>query len=445
MREWLLMEWPSLKIYDNDLTPGQYVLQRLKINKKYIPDFYRSDLQNEFNTVWEVQKLHHPELLTDEFKKQLSGKGLKATKDIFLAKYKIYTSDNKAQDKTLQKYEWRVKALTEKLDQEVLAYVISEINSNLNNSSGYLGAISDRSKELFFQKKTVGQYLYEQLKKSPHARLKNQVFYRQDYLDEFEKIWNVQAQFHKGLTDSLKVEIRDIVIFYQRKLKSQKHLISVCEFEKHHKVIPKSSPLFQEFKIWQNLNNIEITNLKTKEISILDDEARKYLFGELNLKGKLSKKQIIELLGYEDKDYDLNFKEIEGNNTNKNLFEAFRIILDREGYELDMSEPSLEIKNQTKILLNEATINTSVLDFDPEIEGNSFDKQLSYQLWHCLYSIEEDKELIKVLNKNFGFKEEYAKILSNISLQADHGNLMQSHKKIIPFLIAGNKYNGHVH
>ena len=52
------------------------------------------------------------------------------------------------------------------------------------------------------------------------------------YLNEFEKIWETQAKYHKELlTPKLKKEIRDVVIFYQRSLKSQKGLISVCELE----------------------------------------------------------------------------------------------------------------------------------------------------------------------------------------------------------------------
>jgi CRISPR-associated endonuclease Csn1 len=46
----------------------------------------------------------------------------------------------------------------------------------------------------------------EQLEQNPHARLKNQVFYRQDYLDEFNTLWETQALFHKELTPELKVK-----------------------------------------------------------------------------------------------------------------------------------------------------------------------------------------------------------------------------------------------
>ena len=111
----------------------------------------------------------------------------------------------------------------------------------------------------------------DRLDENPNNSLKNLVFYRQDYLDEFERLWETQARFHPQLTPELKREIRDVVIFYQRALKSQKGLISLCEFENHTleviqdgrtrqktvgmRVIPKSSLLFQEFKIWQILNN----------------------------------------------------------------------------------------------------------------------------------------------------------------------------------------------
>src|SRR5690606_23114770 len=78
-----------------------------------------------------------------------------------------------------ENYQLRVKALKKELSLEELAIVLQEINNQINQSSGYLGAISDRSKELYFNNETVGQYLYAQILKNKHTRLKNQVFYRQ--------------------------------------------------------------------------------------------------------------------------------------------------------------------------------------------------------------------------------------------------------------------------
>src|SRR5690554_6618705 len=263
-------------LYEENITPGQLVFQRLLEGKKSIPDFYRSDLQAEFNKVWSFQNQFYPEILTDEFYEELKGKGQRAASTAFWKTYNFNTAEikdledglknertiklNKREQKKLQSYKWRSDAISKQLTKEEVAYVLTEINNNLNNSSGYLGAISDRSKELYFNKQTVRQYLYQQLQDNSHTRMKNQVFYRQDYLDEFKTIWNTQSKFHSELTNELKEEIRDIIIFYQRKLKSQKGLISFCELESKEVVIdgkkktigfrvaPKSSPLFQEFK-----------------------------------------------------------------------------------------------------------------------------------------------------------------------------------------------------
>ena len=254
------------ELYDNKKTPGQFVLDLLEQGKKYIPDFYRSDLKNEFDAIWDFQHTFYPEILNNELYKKLEGQGQQSSRKLFLAIHQIYTAENKGKREEVKKqhYRWRSEALAIQLPINVVAYVLVEINNNLNKSSGYLGAISDRSKELYFEKETVGQNLYRQLQNNFHTSLKNQVFYRQDYLDEFEKIWETQAKYYSELKSEVKEEIRDVIIFYQRKLKSQKHLIGTCEFEKNHKAIPKSSPLFQEFKIWQLLNNLQLQNKKSK-------------------------------------------------------------------------------------------------------------------------------------------------------------------------------------
>ncbi|HNY59549.1 MAG TPA: type II CRISPR RNA-guided endonuclease Cas9, partial [Bacteroidales bacterium] len=260
-------------LYEKDLTPGQYCLQLMEQGKKQLPDFYRSDLQEEFNRIWAKQQEFYSEILTDKLKENLREKSEKATWTICKEPFNIVGIPRTTKGEELKKenFAWRTKALSEKLDLESLAVVLQKINGQINNSSGYLGAISDRSKELYFNKQTVGQYQMAVLAQNPNASLKNMVFYRQDYLDEFNTIWEKQAEFHKKeLTEELKKEIRDVIIFYQRRLKSQKGLIGFCEFESRQieveidgkkkiktvgsRVIPRSSPLFQEFKIWQTLN-----------------------------------------------------------------------------------------------------------------------------------------------------------------------------------------------
>jgi CRISPR-associated endonuclease Csn1 len=501
------------RLYDENLTPGQFVFQNLKVGKRIIPDFYRSDLQTEFDKIWIFQSQFHPDILTDEFYKELQGKGQKATSALFWTKYKFNTAEIKNLDddlknektiklhsrdqKKLQAYKWRSEATCKQLNKEQLAYIITEINNNLNNSSGYLGAISDRSKELYFNKQTVGQYLYNQLQKNRHTSLRNQVFYRQDYLDEFEMIWTTQAMFHPELVEKLKEEIRDIIIFYQRKLKSQKGLISFCEFESKKviangkqktigfRVAPKSSPIFQEFKIWQTLNNLLIkkasskkrtvqkhdTKQEEKEIFVLDQNAKEFIFNELNIKGNLSSKNIIELLSYNAQDWQLNYTQLEGNRTNQALYNAYLKILEIEGYNeellklsdkdeinvADLKTSAIEIKEMVHSIFKTLEINTDILEFNAELEGKDFENQASYKLWHLLYATEdenikyseEDKfiygneniGLKKKLCAKFGFKPEHTKILANVTIQNDYASLSsKAMRKIYPYL-KENKYS----
>jgi len=455
-------------LYEDNLTPGQYSYQLLQEGKKYLPDYYRSDLQNEFDKIWQLQSKFYPEYLSDEFKKEITGKGQKATVAIFGKHYEFYPAENKGtrEEKKIQAYQWRVKAINHQLDIKEVAFVLAEINNNINNSSGYLGAISDRSKELYFNHQTIGQFLYNQLQYNPHTRMKNQVFYRQDYLDEFEKIWETQALFYPELSIKAKADIRDIIIFYQRRLKSQKTLINFCELENEEikieiggnkktkfrgpRVIPKSCPLFQEFKIWQNLNHLEIKNVKTKEIFSLTIETKEQLFEELNIRGNLSKKEALALITDKPNEFDLNFTTLEGNRTNQALYEAFLKMMLQENEEIESSKfTTTVLKENVLTFFEKENINKNILDFNTEIEGKEFEKQPSYLFWHLLYSYEGDNsntgndKLLEKLQTTYGFKRQFAQVLSNIAFPPDYGSLSaKAIRKILPFMKAGHPFSG---
>ena len=57
------------ELYSTGQTPGQYGLALLKSGKKFVPTFYRSDLQQELERIWDVQKVFYPAILTEEFHK----------------------------------------------------------------------------------------------------------------------------------------------------------------------------------------------------------------------------------------------------------------------------------------------------------------------------------------------------------------------------------------
>ncbi|TWP22826.1 type II CRISPR RNA-guided endonuclease Cas9 [Apibacter muscae] len=472
------------KLYEDHLTPGQYVYQNSLHKNFSIPEFYRSDLENEFLRVWEFQKQFYSDILTDELKENIKDKNKSQTWAILKEPLQLVgiKRDKKGKELRLENYQWRNEALVQQLNLETLAIVLQEINGQIAGSSGYLGAISDRSKELYFNKQTVGQYLYSQLQKNKHARLRGQVFYRQDYLDEFEKIWEVQAQQHQELTSELKEKIRDVIIFYQRKLKSKKNLISLCEFEQREikdkngkartvglRVAPKSSPLFQEVKIWQQLHNVKIKHKKTGEELDLCQEDKNLLFEELNLKGCMSAEQVLNILG-KGKEYKLNYKVLEGNLTNEQLYNKYLDILDLSGYDLrknfkvstgkeevnlkDIKLDAHEIKNTVQAIFEDLGINTEILNFHSEWEGEQFQKQPAYQLWHLLYSYNEDdippeikKEsrtgmeyLYVQLHKKFGFTLEQAKRLGTVVFKDDYGSLSTKALKKISVYIKENDY-----
>ena len=454
------------QLYDNNLTPGQFSLNLLKQGKKYLPDFYRSDLQAEFDRVWNFQKQYYSDILTDSLKEELRGRNKTQSWAICANPFNIvgFKRTGKAPEQKIENYQWRANALSEKLGLEELAVVLSEINGQSNNASGYLGNISDRSKELYFNHQTVGQYQMVQLDKNPNYSLKNQIFYRQDYLNEFETIWETQAKFHKELTPELKKEIRDVVIFYQRPLKSQKGLISFCEFESKKieveingkkkmkttgsRVCPKSSPLFQEFKIWQKLNDIivypanEKSRKKRPNARFLSIDEKFALYAELNHKEELKKSNVLNILDLPD--YEMNFDKISGNTTQSELFKAYKSIIELSGHEAEKVNDMDDIAK----IFEHLGIKTDFLKLNNDIDWNNFEEQPLFKLWHLLYSFEGDKSntgnanLIKKLSDEYGFSPEYAKIIANIQFKNDYGNLSsKAIKKILPHLIDGEQYD----
>ena len=469
-------------LYNKNLTPGQYSYQQLKNGKKQLPDFYRSDLQAEFEKVFDKQKEFYPDTLIPELKEELKGKKRDAVWAICAKAFKEKGTElvgTKRQGTTaeqkIENFLWRTKGLSEKLSLEQIVVVFQQINIQLNSSSGYLGAISDRSKELFFNQikkadgssraQTVGEYQMEILDKNPNASLRNMVFYRQDYLDEFNTIWEQQAEFHKELTEELKREICDVVIFYQRPLKSQKGLISFCEFESRKieveidgkkktktvgsRVIPRSSPLFQEFKIWQKLNDIEVypSNEKKKKYkpnaSRLNQEQKELLFKKLTVKEKLTKNQILSLLDLLE--FDMNFNSIDGNKTQAELIKRYNKIIEQSEKGINLKEFEENDVESISKLFNELGYKSDMLYFDSDVEN--LDDEPFYKLWHLLYSFEGDKSntgneaLVNKLMSEYNFDKAAASILAGVTFQDDYGSLSaKAIRKILPRMKQGEDY-----
>ncbi|MBQ8968872.1 MAG: type II CRISPR RNA-guided endonuclease Cas9 [Bacteroidaceae bacterium] len=453
-------------LYDEGLTPGEYSLSLIDQGKKYLPDYYQSDLQAELKRIWDKQKTLYPEKLTDDFWQVLQGKSKTQTNKMFIARYQVFSPTLKRDEARHQLLQWRVNGLSKQLTIEEVSAVVAELNGQINGTSGYLGKISDRSKELYFRKQTVGQYLMALLDANPNASLRNTVFYRQDYLDEFEMIWQTQARFHPELTNGLKHDIGNVTIFYQRPLRSQKGLVSICELEQQQletmvdgkkkvitigsKVCPKSSPLFQDFRMWQRLNDLRILSDELFGNRSLDLTEKQTLAHELSIHAKLTKQQALKFLFKKAKGIDLNFKELDGDTTQAALFEAYKKIVDMSGHgEYDFSKmPTDEVLDIVENVFSALGFSTAPLRFDATLQGKDLERQPCYQLWHLLYSYEGDKSktgdeaLIRKIRNIFHFdNDDYAKIIAQVSFKPDYGSLSaKAIRKLLPYMYEGYDY-----
>src|SRR5690606_34813972 len=168
-------------------------------------------------------------------------------------------------------------------------------------------------------------------------------------------------------------------------------------------------------------------------------------------------KNCLEILGLSSNEWELNYTQLEGNRTNKSLYEAYLKILDIEGYDVrdllkvksnkdevevdDLKVPAIEIKNMVRDIFKTNKIDVVILASDAEEDGKAFEQQPSYQLWPLLYSYEGDdslsgnEKLYELLAKKFGFKKEHGQVLAAVNLSDDYGNLSsKAIRKIFPYI-----------
>ena len=90
--------------------------------------------------------------------------------------------------------------------------------------------------------------------------------------DEFEKIWNVQANFHPNvLTNGLRKRFFE-TIFFQRNLKPQP--LGKCGYFPKENRTYRAMPSFQRFRIYQEVNNLEWSSSRVREKIICHKAAR---------------------------------------------------------------------------------------------------------------------------------------------------------------------------
>ncbi len=318
---------------------------------------------------------------------------------------------------------------------DAAAIVGDEGEKKKDSNSAYLAGIRANDEKLQAEHKTVGQYFAEQLRQnqseSPTGgisyRIKDQIFSRQRYIDEYDQIMAAQRVHYPDiLTDEFIRMLRDEVIFMQRPLKSCKHLVSLCEFEKQErvmrvqqddgkggrqlverkvkfgpKVAPKSSPLFQLCRIYEAVNNIRLTRPDGSPRDITPEERAK-IVAHLQSSASLSFAALKKLLKEKALIADqLTTKSgLKGNSTRVALAAALQPY-PQYHHLLDME---LETRMMTVQLTDEET--GEVTEREVAVVTDSYVRQPLYRLWHILYSIEERDAMRRALIKQLGMKEE---------------------------------------
>jgi len=398
----------------------------------------------------------------------------------FLTQYNIFPGKELME---LDKVElWKLRSKSANLDSEISAEQLGRILYMLNQKRGYKSARSEANQDkkdtdyvaevkgrhavLKEKNQTIGQFIFEHIQnadaESLYFRKKEMVFPREAYIEEFDTIIQAQHSKHKFLTEEVIHKLRDEIIFYQRKLKSQKGLVSVCEFEGKEieyvknnqlkksfigpKVTPISSPLFQYCKIWETVNNI---NLKIK-----NPPNSKYKWGEriptleekvkiaeyLNTHDKLSHTELLKIMNLDKNEVFLNKQLLRGIQGNITYSEISKILGESELLKFEISIiPSKHNSYLVDKKTGEIYDEQEGFQVDAKFETSSY-----YQLWHTIYSIKEIGECKSALIKRFGIDEETAEKLAkkiDFSKYAFGNKSNKAIRKILPYLMKGYCYS----
>ena len=336
-----------------------------------------------------------------------------------------------------------------------LSTVAEEGEKKKDSNSDYVTAINQRYAHLQEAHLTVGQYFAEQLRSSQTEsgaivyRVKDQVYPRQAYIDEYDQIMQVQSAYYpEVLTPHFIQMLRDEVIFMQRPLKSCKHLVSLCEFEKQEKVMrvqqddgkggkevverkikfgpkvaPKSSPLFQLCRLYEAVNNIRLTYPDNSPCPLTDEERTKlvaYLQGneaattskkKKEAPSEKPKKLTAPKLTYKVLKKLLKIKEelhadklLESGITGDTTRVALASILQPYEQYHHLLTMELETRPMKVQITDEAT--GEITEHEVAVLTDSYTRQPLYRLWHILYSIEERDAMRKALITQLGMTAE---------------------------------------
>lgn len=314
--------------------------------------------------------------------------------------------------------------------------------------------------------KTIGCYIYDSLLQNPKQKIIGKLIRtveRKYYKDELRQILEVQKALIPELQDVklynacieelypnneahrnniakpdfANLFINDI-LFYQRPLKSKKSLISDCPYETRFddkgnehpiKCIAKSNPLFQEFRLWQFVQNLKIYQ-REKEIG-----GKLYTDVDVTNEFLQSEDNFVELFDW------MNDKSTIKQDTLLNTYFKIKKAKGKDQYPYrwnyveDKEYPCNETRAEILKGLGKCGIDPTFLSCKMEMS-----------LWHILYSVEDKFEIGKALKK-FAEKNHlpgnFAEVFIKIKpFKKDYGSYSEKAiKKLLPLMRLGKYWS----
>lgn len=254
--------------------------------------------------------------------------------------------------------------------------------------------------------RTMGEYLASL---DPHEqRRRNRFTLRDHYRIELDLILNLQSKHYPKVLTSDAVDWILSKVFYQRPLKSVRHLVGKCRFEPGKKRSHKSHPEYQRFRFLQQLNSLRIQSADRVEEdeTKLDAHERAALIAAVEQASKKipfdKPSALKKVLGWPKSiDAKASHESIEVLSTQRQLFDA----LGRR-----------------------------------YVEGLSRDEL--HGIWNILQFAEDVEWAATWAMKNLKVNEEQARAFAKIKLEDGYGNVsLRAARKILPFLEQGYMYH----
>lgn len=427
-------------LQDNEwLSWDEFVAIKKQIDSGELPEYERGEGKEYITRFVSNTVIEKVELKSDE--KDKSGK---LTFIIQAADKRIKNWEEKRKEKP----DWEGKEVRLLVEQKInkKGIIKQEKKPDLPKDNDWKLTMTALDNQIDESGKQVGEFFWDKLvesvQKNEIYKIRQNVIRREKYQRELKAIWEKQVELRKAdgkeeelLNTSKLQEIADTlyknnsakqkelvekglfhiiandIIYYQRELKSQKNLISECRYEKRQgkmkdengnwisigtyglKCCPKSSPLFQEFRIWQDIHNIRIIQKEYNENGIIkvDYDVTNIYLNEVN-KSKL---------------YDLFDTNSEV--TEKKIFDKLNEL--NPGASLNQDKFKINLfANREKLKGNETkdAFRKIFRKFNWENEGEKIlnDHEKFFDLWHIVYSItssdfEKSKKGIKSALKHF--------------------------------------------